>query len=186
MSDVHLPVDSGRRLMAIARETLEGIVYRRPVKNIGIDDPYLNSTAYGAFVTLFNHDELRGCIGTCAPSRCLRDTVIEMTEAAATRDRRVEPVRIDELDQIHIDISVLSPLQRADDPLALEIGRHGLHVAYRRKRGVLLPQVAVEYGWDMRTFLEQTCVKAMLPKNAWDWPETIVSSFTAFVIEEGE
>jgi len=186
MTDVHLPVDSRRRLIDIARQTLEGVVWRRPYRNVEIDDPYLESVDYGAFVTLFNQDELRGCIGTCAPSSCLRDTVIEMTEAAATRDRRVRPVRADELDQIHIDISVLSPLERTTDPLSLQIGTHGLHVAREHKRGVLLPQVATEYGWDMRTFLEQTCIKANLPKDAWSWPETAVSSFTALIIEEGK
>ena len=186
MADVHLPVDSRRRLIDIARQTLEGVVWRRPYRNVGIDDPYLESVDYGAFVTLFNRDELRGCIGTCAPSSCLRDTVIEMTEAAATRDRRVRPVRADELDQIHIDISVLSPLERTADPLSLQIGTHGLHVVRDQKRGVLLPQVAMEYNWDMRTFLEQTCIKANLPKDAWSWPETAVSSFTALIIEEGK
>jgi AmmeMemoRadiSam system protein A len=183
MTDVHLPIESRRRLIEIARHTLEGVVRRQPFENIGVDDPYLNCV-YGAFVTLFNHDELRGCIGTCAPSRPLFETVMEMTEAAATRDRRVRPVRTDELDQIHIDVSVLSSLERADHPLELEVGKHGLHVACERKRGVLLPQVALEYGWDMRTFLEQTCIKANLPKDAWGWPETVVSSFTALVIEE--
>ena len=186
MTDVHLPVDSRRRLIDIARQTLEGVVRRRPYRDVRIDDPYLESVDYGAFVTLFNQDELRGCIGTCAPSNCLRDTVIEMTEAAATRDRRVRPVRADELDQIHIDISVLSPLERTADPLSLQIGTHGLYVAREQKRGVLLPQVAMEYNWDMRTFLEQTCIKANLPKDAWSWPETAVSSFTALIIEEGK
>jgi uncharacterized protein (TIGR00296 family) len=107
-----------------------------------------------------------------------------MTEAAATRDRRVRPVRPVELPEVRIDISVLSPLMRAVDPLALEIGKHGLHVALARKRGVLLPQVAVEYGWDIKTFLEQTCVKANLPKDAWSWRGTLVSSFTALIIRE--
>ena len=76
-----------------------------------------------------------------------------MTEAAATRDRRVKPVRADEIEQIHIDISVISSLTRSAVPLSLEVGKHGLHVACARKRGVLLPQVAVEYGWDIETFL---------------------------------
>lgn len=183
MTEVHLPVDSQQRLIEIARQTLEGVVRRRPLEPIGVDDPYLNSI-YGAFVTLFTRDELRGCIGTCAPSRPLFETVIEMTEAAATRDRRVRPVQPDELDRIRIDISVLSPLERSGNPLALEVGKHGLHVARQHKRGVLLPQVALEYGWDMKTFLEQTCRKANLPKDAWSWPDTVVSSFTALVIEE--
>jgi hypothetical protein len=183
MADVRLPTPSQRRLIEIARQALEGVVRRRPLGKIGVDDPYLNCVC-GAFVTLFNRHELRGCIGTCAPSRPLFETVIEMTEAAATRDRRVPPVRAEELEQIHIDISVLSPLERSDRPLALEVGKHGLHVVRECNRGVLLPQVAVENGWDMKTFLEQTCVKANLPKEAWGWPDTVVSSFTALVIEE--
>ncbi|MGL1102748.1 AMMECR1 domain-containing protein, partial [Vibrio parahaemolyticus] len=81
---------------------------------------------------LFKKDELRGCIGTCTPSGPLRETVTEMTEAAATRDRRVRRVCADELAKIRIDVSVLSPLIRVRDPLALEIGLHGLHVALER------------------------------------------------------
>ena len=183
MADVYLPADSQRRLMEIARQTLEGVIRRCPYNAENID-PYLEKISYGAFVTLFNQDELRGCVGTCTPSSVLREVVMEMTEAAATRDRRVAPVRAAELDQIHIDISVLSPLQRSDDPLTLEIGKHGLHVERDQKRGVLLPQVAVEYGWDMATFLEQTCVKADLPKEAWRWRDTAVCAFTALIIEE--
>lgn len=186
MADVYLPAESQRRLLEISRQTLEGIIRRCPYQNFGNNDPYLKNVTYGAFVTLFNQDELRGCIGTCTPSRSLGETVTDMTEAAATRDRRVRPVRANELAQIRIDISVLSPLMRAGDPLALEIGKHGLHVASERKRGVLLPQVAVEYGWDMKTFLEQTCVKANLPKDAWGWSDTVVSSFTALIIKEAK
>lgn len=184
MADVHLPAASQRRLIEIARQTLESVIRRCPRPNVANDDPYLESVNYGAFVTLFNDDELRGCIGTCTPSHSLRDTVIDMTEAAATRDRRVRPIAANELTRIDIDISVLSPLVRATDPLALEIGKHGLHVTSGHKRGVLLPQVAVEYCWDIKTFLEQTCLKASLPKDAWDSPETVVSSFTALIIEE--
>jgi AmmeMemoRadiSam system protein A len=184
MADVYLPAESQKRLIEIARHTLEAVLRGCSYQNLADNDPYLENTAYGAFVTLFNQDELRGCIGTCTPSRSLRDTVSEMTKAAATRDRRVTPVRADELAQVRIDISVLSPLRRAVDPLTLEVGKHGLHVASERKRGVLLPQVAVEYGWDIRTFLEQTCVKANLPKDAWGWRATLVSSFTALIIKE--
>jgi AmmeMemoRadiSam system protein A len=184
MADVYLPAESQKRLIEIARHTLEAVIGGCPCQNLASNDPYLENAVHGAFVTLFNQDELRGCIGTCTPLRSLRDTVIDMTKAAATRDRRVTPVRADELAQVRIDISVLSPLMRAVDPLALEIGKHGLHVASERKRGVLLPQVAVEYGWNIRTFLEQTCVKANLPKDAWGWRGTLVSSFTALIIKE--
>ena len=79
---------------------------------------------------------------------------------------------------------MLSPLVRVDDPLALQVGKHGLHVAQGAKRGVLLPQVAPQHEWDMKTFVEQTCVKAGLRKNAWKDPRTEISSFTGLVIEE--
>jgi uncharacterized protein (TIGR00296 family) len=98
----------------------------------------------------------------------------------------MSPVSKDELFQLHIDISILSPLVPSADPLSLVAGEHGLHVARKAKRGVFLPQVASEQGWDMKTFLEQTCVKAKLPKNAWRWPDTTTSSFTALIIEEEE
>ena len=184
MADVELPINSQRRLIEIARQTLEDVVRQRVSQIFAGDDPYLEAANYGAFVTLFKQDELRGCIGTCAPANSLRQTVIEMTEAAATRDPRVKPIRADELEAVHIDISVLSQLERSADPLALAVGRHGLHIQHERKRAVLLPQVAVEYDWDMQTFLQQTCVKANLPKDAWRWPATVVSSFTALIVEE--
>jgi uncharacterized protein len=184
MAEVKLPVDSQRRLIEIARQTLEHVVGRRPLDYTRPADPFLDRASYGAFVTLFNQDKLRGCIGTCTPSEPLGEMVAHMTEAAATRDRRMKPVCGAELEQICIDISVLSPLERSENPLSLEVGKHGLHIARDRKRGVLLPQVATEYGWDMVTFLEQTCLKANLPKDAWRRRKTSVSSFTALVIEE--
>jgi len=184
MGDVYLPLASQKRLMEIARRALEGVVRGRIRPTVASEDPYLANAHHGAFVTLFDHDELRGCIGTCTPYKNLGETVAEMTEAAATHDRRVKPVRIEELERIRIDISVLSALSATTEPMALTVGRHGLHVARGRKRGLLLPQVAIEQGWDMLTFLEQTCVKAGLAKDAWGWSDTVVSGFTALIIEE--
>jgi uncharacterized protein len=184
MADIYLPADSQQRLIEIARQTLEGAIRgRRYAQSSGLD-PYLEQIGYGAFVTLFNRTILRGCIGICAPSSSLRQVVIQMTEAAATRDCRVKPVRAHELDQIRIDISVTSPLERTDDPLALEVGKHGLHVSHDQNRGVLLPQVAIQQHWSPTTFLEQVCLKANLPVDAWLWPDTEISLFTALVIEE--
>jgi len=184
MVNVELPINSQRLLIEIARQTLEDVVHRRLSKFSANHDPYLDESSYGAFVTLFKQGELRGCIGTCTPAHSLCATVVEMTEAAATRDPRVGPIRADELDSIHIDISVLSQLEAAEDPLALVVGQHGLYVQHERKRAVLLPQVAIEHDWDIQTFLQQTCAKANLPKEAWRWPDTVVSSFTALIIEE--
>lgn len=184
MVEVNLPAESQRRLLEIARRTLESVAAGRSPELVESEDSHLEKIGYGAFVTLFNKQNLRGCVGTCAPSNSLREVVIEMTEAAATRDRRVKPVRAEELGEIRIDISVISSLEKSAAPLSLEVGKHGLHIARSRKRGVLLPQVAVEHGWDMETFLEQTCLKADLPKDAWRHTDTTVSSFTALIIEE--
>jgi AmmeMemoRadiSam system protein A len=184
MDDVYVPSESQKRLITIARQALEDFVRggAQQVRELG--DPYLQSREYGAFVSLHHGDELRGCIGTCTPSHSLYQTVIDMTEAAASRDCRVAPICEEELSRIRIGISVLSRLSWVRDPLLLEVGKHGLHIARGGRRGVLLPQVATQYQWDIKTFLEQTCLKAGLPKNAWMGPDTIVSSFNALIIEE--
>lgn len=184
MPNVYLPPESQTKLMELSRQSLEDCVLLIKRRQEQIDDPYLQSREYGAFVSLHKREELRGCIGHCAPKSPLFETVAEMTEAAASRDPRVEPVSKKELAEIRIDITVLSPLELVDDPLALTVGQHGLYVTSGKKRGVLLPQVAAQYGWDMKTFLEQTCLKAGLRKNAWKEVDTQVSSFTALIIEE--
>ena len=184
MTNVYLPSESQKNLLELARQALEDVVLGIEREKKQIHDPYLQSREYGAFVSLHNRQELRGCIGNCAPQARLFETVTEMTEAAALRDPRVKPVSKKELAEIRIDITVLSPLEPVDDPLALQIGEHGLHIASGDKRGVLLPQVATQYGWDMRTFLEQTCLKAGLRKNAWIESDVRVSGFTALIIQE--
>lgn len=184
MTSIYIPPDSQRRLIHLSRQSLEGLVIGREGDASQTDDPYLRTTEYGAFVSLHKGDELRGCIGTCFPTRPLYQTVSEMTEAAASRDPRVSPVRAKELAEIGIEISVLSPLQLVQDPRSLEAGKHGLHITSGENRGVLLPQVATQYGWDMETFLCQTCLKAGLPKNGWKRPETKIMGFTALIIEE--
>jgi len=184
MESIHIPPSSQKRLMELSRRTLESFVRETAKQTETIEDPYLLTSNYGAFVSLHKGDELRGCIGTCFPTRPLYQTVSEMTEAAASRDPRVSPVRASELAEIGIEISVLSPLQLVQDPLSLEAGKHGLHITSGENRGVLLPQVAIQYGWDMETFLCQTCLKAGLPKNGWKWPETKIMGFTALIIEE--
>jgi AmmeMemoRadiSam system protein A len=184
MSEIAIPPESQRRLLQLSRRTLEDFVCGSGRCAEEISDPHLKATQYGAFVSLHAINELRGCIGSCTPDRSLYEIVMEMTEAAASRDPRMAPVRAAELAAIKIDISVISPLERVENPLGLEVGKHGLHIKSRGRRGVLLPQVAAEYGWDMQTFLEQICRKAGLKKNAWKDPETMISSFTALVIEE--
>ena len=184
MGALYIPFESQQRLIELSRRTLECFVCGWERKSEEIGDPYLLSSEIGAFVTLRKVDELRGCIGTCFPTHPLYETVIEMTQSAASQDYRFPPVSQSELPDICIDISALSPLEPVQDPLSLKVGEHGLHVECKEKRGVLLPQVAMEYGWDEKTFLRQVCQKADLPEDAWKWPETNLSSFTALVIEE--
>jgi AmmeMemoRadiSam system protein A len=136
----------------------------------------------GAFVTLHADRSLRGCIGQMTSDRPLGETVIAMASAAAISDPRFTPVTPDELDRITLDISVLSPMRRVSSPDEVTPGVHGLLIGGRGRRGVLLPQVAVEYGWDREQFLNQTCLKAGLPSNAWRSDDITIEVFTAEVI----
>ncbi|GAB4329250.1 MAG: hypothetical protein Kow0074_25680 [Candidatus Zixiibacteriota bacterium] len=135
----------------------------------------------GVFVTLKQRGQLRGCIGYVRPYKPLVDAVWEMAESAALRDDRFVPLDPREVDTVTIEITVLSPLKRITNPDDVLVGRHGLLITRGYQSGVLLPQVPVEAGWDRETFLEQTCLKAGLPPDAWRDPETIIEVFTAEV-----
>ena len=136
---------------------------------------------YGLFVSLHKHGELRGCIGYVEGIKPLLQAVIDMAEAAAFRDPRFEPVTKDELDDLEIEISVLSPLQEIKSIDEIVIGEHGLVIERGFAKGLLLPQVATEYNWDRNTFLEHICVKAGLPKDAWQDPKSKIYTFSAVV-----
>jgi AmmeMemoRadiSam system protein A len=123
----------------------------------------------GAFVTLHLGVELRGCIGSLETDRPVTEVVERCAASAAREDPRFLPVTPAELDALDIEVSVLGPLEPLDpvDPAGVEIGRHGLVVEQGSRRGLLLPQVATERGWDQETFLAQACAKAGLPADAW-------------------
>jgi AmmeMemoRadiSam system protein A len=143
--------------------------------------------ARGAFVTLKRRadEDLRGCIGRMTSNLPLLETVAVMAVAAATEDGRFEPVTLEELPGITIEISALGPL-RPIRPEDVEVGRHGLLLSLGRRRGVLLPQVPVEHGWDRETFLAHTCWKAGLPEDAWRDPSVELLGFTATVFGEDD
>ncbi|MFH1874053.1 MAG: AmmeMemoRadiSam system protein A [Pseudomonadota bacterium] len=138
----------------------------------------------GAFVTIHKSGQLRGCIGNMIGRAPLVETIQEMAIAASTGDPRFPPVSTVELNQIDIEISVLSPLQEIRDVNQIEVGRHGILMSRGVHSGVLLPQVATEYGWDLITFLRHTCLKASLPENAWQDPKTKIEIFSAQVFGE--
>jgi len=138
----------------------------------------------GAFVTLHGRDgELRGCVGLLRSDGSLLETVARMAVAAAVEDGRFDPVTAAELRELRVEISALGPLEpiRPED---VEVGRHGLLVSYGSRRGVLLPQVPIEYGWDRETFLAHTCGKAGLPEDPWRKPGVELLAFTAEVFGE--
>lgn len=138
----------------------------------------------GAFVTLKIGGRLRGCIGTVEPRRPLKDTVKEMARAAATSDPRFLPLDSKELPAVDLEISVLSPPRRIHSPGEIVAGKHGLIIERGLNRGLLLPQVAAEQGWDVETFLGFACEKAGLPASAWRDKTTRISVFTALVFAE--
>ncbi len=136
----------------------------------------------GAFTSLYLHDELRGCVGYVLPIGPVYRAVAETARAAAFEDTRFPPVTLDEARDLQIELSILSPPQTIS-PDAIQIGRHGLIVSRGPYRGLLLPQVAAERGWDFATFLEQTSRKAGLPPDAWQHGAAI-EAFTAEVFAD--
>jgi len=152
-------------LLRLAREALAAHVGVAPAHVPG-ETAVLMQLA-GAFVTLHNHGELRGCIGHVEPNQPLGIVVPRCAIAAGTTDPRFPPITPTELEQLDIEISLLGPLEPIAGPEEIEIGRHGLVVENGWQRGLLLPQVATEWCWDAETFLAQTCHKAGLSRDAW-------------------
>ncbi|RME22426.1 MAG: AmmeMemoRadiSam system protein A [Deltaproteobacteria bacterium] len=178
-----LTTEQRKRLLEIARNTIAEQLERGSYTPQGSDDEALNRPC-GAFVTLHIDGQLRGCIGTFTSSRPLVQTVQEMAVSAAFRDPRFPPLTREELDRVDLEISVLSPLRPVDDPEEIEVGRHGIYITRGFYSGVLLPQVATEYGWDRETFLDHTCLKAGLPPGCWRDPDTRIEVFEAEVFGE--
>jgi len=121
----------------------------------------------GAFVTLTMGGDLRGCIGYIEGIKPLLEAVIDNGAAAATGDPRFEPVTVDELDRLEIEVSALTPLVEVDGPDDIELGRHGIHLEKGSRRAVFLPQVATEQGWNLSETMIHLSLKAQLPSNGW-------------------
>jgi AmmeMemoRadiSam system protein B/AmmeMemoRadiSam system protein A len=167
-------------LHRLAREAIAHRLLGGPAPSRKGESPRLTEKK-GAFVTLKIRGHLRGCIGQIRALRPLSQTVIDMAQAAAFDDPRFPPLSKEELEEVDLEISVLSPLRLVEDIKEIEVGKHGLYVERGYRSGLLLPQVAVEYGWDVPTFLEQTCLKAGLPPQAWKDKETKIYLFSAEV-----
>jgi AmmeMemoRadiSam system protein A len=171
-------------LMKIARASVETAVRERNIYLVGSTDLPRLEEDRGAFVTLKEHGELRGCIGYITPMKPLAETVRDVAAYAAVEDRRFQPVSAAELPLLQYEVSVLSPIRRVLDIKQIKVGKHGLIIKKGNIEGLLLPQVPVEENWDRDTFIEQTCVKAGLPRQAWKDDDTDMFMFTALVFGE--
>ncbi|MDX1779613.1 MAG: AmmeMemoRadiSam system protein A [Thermodesulfobacteriota bacterium] len=165
-------------LHTIARNAIESHTLSKPYPEMDISSQTLQEKR-GAFVTLHKQGNLRGCIGYIRGQKPLHQTIREMAIAAAFQDSRFKPVTQNELDDLDIEISVLTPLQKVSDVEEITVGKHGIYIIKDYHSGLLLPQVATEQGWDRKTFLEHTCTKAGLPEDAWKDSSTEIYTFSA-------
>ena len=184
--------DDGRRAVEIARTVVEKHV--RGERMTEVDFPSGFREKSGVFVTLttFPDDDLRGCIGFPEPIAPLIEALMDSAVSAASRDPRFHSVRPEELDSIKVEVSLLTPPQElrpkkpSELPSMIRVGQDGLIVERNSLRGLLLPQVPVELGWDADEFLGQTCMKARLSPDSWLMPGTKILRFTAEVFSETE
>ena len=180
-----LSTDDKRTLLKIARDSIDAALRNKPAPPVVAKSKTLNESC-GAFVTLHLLGELRGCIGYIEPRFPLIETVQEVAQKAALEDPRFPPLTSKELERVEIEISVLSPLEKVVDANEIVVGTHGLVVDAGYTRGLLLPQVATEWGWGRDQFLSQTCRKAGLPAEAWKQKKVTIYSFTSAVFSEAE
>ncbi|MGO8735697.1 MAG: AmmeMemoRadiSam system protein B [Terriglobia bacterium] len=173
-----------QELLKIARQSVETAVRDKKLYSPPADEPEALRNARGAFVTLKEHGELRGCIGYMSPIKPLAETVRDVAAYAALQDRRFRPVSESELGILEYEISVLSPLRKVEDIDQIHVGQHGLLIRKGDIEGVLLPQVPKEEGWNRNTFLEQVCVKAGLPEQSWKDEDVDLFMFSALVFAE--
>ncbi len=174
-----------KKLLQIARESIASVLEGKSVEWRETDIDEILRQPSGAFVTLNASDgHLRGCIGSIHPVAPLYRAVSQSALNAAFRDPRFYPVTPEELPDLELSISVMGPIDRVQSVEEIVVGRDGLIISCGPFAGLLLPQVATEYGWDRDTFLSQTCIKAGLPAAAWRSKDTKIERFSAEVFSE--
>jgi AmmeMemoRadiSam system protein A len=172
-----------RELLRIARDAirclLEGEEFPMP-------SPARGALAQpsGAFVTIRIAHDLRGCIGYIESTNAVADVVADVAVKAAFEDPRFPPLTIAEFKHVTLEVSVLTPLRAISDISEIKVGEHGLLLELGHRRGLLLPQVAVEYGWDREEFLANVSRKAGLPRDAWRDPKATIYIFSAEIVGE--
>jgi len=184
-----LSLEDGTLLVKTARAVIEGYAREGKVP----PKPQVSeelAKPRGVFVTLMRRGQLRGCIGYPLPTKPLIDALMDAAVSSATRDPRFPPVRPQELSEVIVEVSVLTEpevieVKRPSEyPKHVEIGKHGLIVEWSGFAGLLLPQVPVEWGWDVEEFLSQTCVKAGLPPDCWLQRDVKIKRFSAQIFKE--
>jgi AmmeMemoRadiSam system protein A len=183
MESMKLTSEEKKTLLGIARQTIESVVKKNNPPDFEINDEVLN-TKCGAFVTIHLKGSLRGCIGNIVAQIPLWKTIKKMAVEASMHDPRFPSISATELKDIDIEISVLSPFEKITDVNEIEVGKHGIFIKCGYYQGLLLPQVATDYGWDNVTFLEQTCQKAGLHKNCYKEKNCEIYIFSANVFGE--
>jgi AmmeMemoRadiSam system protein A len=172
-----------KRLLQLARDSIRAQLKGEAAPSLAGASPLLCELR-GVFVTLHRRGQLRGCIGYLEAVKPLGQAVVEMAGAAAFHDPRFLPLREAELADLEVEISVLTPMQPLAQVENIQVGKHGLYIEKGSNRGLLLPQVAVDFRWDRTTFLQQTCCKAGLPPDAWKDADTRIFTFTAEIFSD--
>lgn len=172
------------RLLKLARNTIADTLKAQADQGENDFSEPVFSEKCGAFVTLHIKGNLRGCIGYIEGIKSIPETIKEMALSSAFRDPRFRPLTKDEYGNIDIEISVLSPIEKVNDIDDIVVGRDGLIITKGYNRGLLLPQVPVEQGWDRDTFLTHTCYKAGLAGDAWKNGGVLIEKFSAQVFSE--
>lgn len=172
-----------RAALELARKAVVEAVSRRRLPDF-IPREGAFSERRGVFVTLHVRGRLQGCIGVTEPSESFGEAVVRCAASAALEDPRFSPLKEAQIEEMNIEISVLSALEPIL-PEAIEIGRHGLLIVHHAQRGLLLPQVAIEHRLTREQFLEETCRKAGLLREAWKDAETHIFGFTCEIFSEG-
>lgn len=170
--------------LKIARDSIKNALFQEKYTQSN-NLPDIFNKNLGVFVTLYSDNSLRGCIGILENEGTLAKAIHDMATDAAFNDSRFNPLTKKEYDDLKIEISIISPLNKITNPDSIEIGTHGVYIQQGRKSGVFLPQVATEQGWDKETLLTNLCVeKANLDPKCWLSPKTDIYTFTAQIFSK--
>jgi uncharacterized protein len=173
-----------KSILELARQAVEQAVRERQLVT-EIPKAQVFDERCGVFVTLTVGGKLRGCIGVIEAKAPLGESIVRCATESALEDPRFSPMETEDLSGLQIEVSLLSPMERIQ-PEQVEIGKHGLLVEHGYRRGLLLPQVAVEHHLDREQFLRESCYKAGLPADAWKAPETRIYGFTCKIVKEAK